>query len=204
MKKWNKLNSPIRDAMIKHLEMDAAKWGTISEKQHAALERQALNVIKCTRAPTELAMTEFGPSSEEKRKKDLLQAVTNTFHANKDLAREEAIIDEGAKETEREHAARMRDAPFAKSGRERVTTCRKNAPKGGKATAHYTDEEITNAFATFKQRNPGKIEWDAATALIRKGQPLDKYKKVTGPWNRIGRIAKDGLGITRNEWYQAL
>ncbi len=78
------------------------------------------------------------------------------------------------------------------------------APLGGKATAHYTDEEVTRAFTDFKQRNSKKSAWDAANALIREGKPLSRYKKVTGPWNRIKRIAKSQSGVTLEEWFDEL
>ena len=111
---------------------------------------------------------------------------------------------EARTDKDKEQKARMKDAPFAESGRERIKTCRKNAPKGGKATAHYTDAKITNAFATYKQRHPSDTLWSASNALIRKGQPLDDYKEAQGPYKRIQRIASVSQGITRDEWYGAL
>jgi hypothetical protein len=92
----------------------------------------------------------------------------------------------------------------ASKHREQVTTLRTIATKGGKATAHYTDAQITNAFADFKQRNPSKTAWDAANALIRPGQALSDWKHVNSPWNRIRRMAQAQLGITREEWFDAL
>ncbi len=105
---------------------------------------------------------------------------------------------------DKERTTRLKDAPYAESGRERIKTCRKNAPKGGKATAHYTDAEITNAFTTFKQRNPGKSAWAASSSLIREGQPLDSFGEAQGPYKRIQRIASVSQGITRDAWYGAL
>lgn len=94
--------------------------------------------------------------------------------------------------------------PDAAKGAAQRNQCRKNAPEGGKARAHYTHTQITDAFAGYKRRNPDKSAWDAAHALIRKGNVLDKYKTVTGPWNIIKRLANDGDGITVNEWYGCL
>jgi hypothetical protein len=94
--------------------------------------------------------------------------------------------------------------PDATRGRKQVEQCREIAPIGGQATAHYNDAEVTNAFAEFKRRNPRKTAWDAANALIRPGKALSDYKSVTGPCNRIGSIAEKQLGITREEWFEAL
>jgi hypothetical protein len=99
--------------------------------------------------------------------------------------------------------------PYAARGRKQLQQVQDIAPIGGKATAHYTDADVTKAFTDFKKRNPRnprnprKGAWEAANALIREGQPLARYKTVTSPWNRIERIAK-GLGISRDDWFDDL
>lgn len=87
---------------------------------------------------------------------------------------------------------------------QRLEHLREIAPQGGKATAHYTVAEVTVAFTDYKARNPGKSAWDAASALIRKGEPLDRWKHQNSAWNRIERIADEQLGITRQEWFDNL
>jgi hypothetical protein len=94
--------------------------------------------------------------------------------------------------------------PLAQKGQAQVDQCRANAPKGGKSRGNYTDAQIQQAFAQYKQRNPGKTAWDAAQALIREGQPLDGFKTVTGPWNRIARMAGSQWGVTRDDWFSGL
>jgi len=86
----------------------------------------------------------------------------------------------------------------------RLAQVRSIASKGGKSTAHYTYAQITVAFTDYRERNPGKTAWEAANALIRKGQPLDKYKKVTGPWNQAKRIAENTLGLSVEDWFADL
>lgn len=78
---------------------------------------------------------------------------------------------------------------------------------GGKATAHYTDAQVTQAFREYKLRhshNSPCSPWDAANALVRDGQPLDGYKDYQGPWKRIKRMADNGHGITPEQWFNDL
>jgi hypothetical protein len=113
-----------------------------------------------------------------------------------------AELAEGASSTAYDHEFLE---PDAGRGRAQVSRCKANAPKGGRAAAHYTDAVVEQAFAEYKQRNPpDKTAWDAAQCLIRSGQPLDGYKTVTGPWNRIGRMAGAKWGRTRDEWFDGL
>jgi hypothetical protein len=84
----------------------------------------------------------------------------------------------------------------AAAKRKQDTHCKQIAPHGGKARAHYKHAEIKDEVARFAKRNPKCSPWDAANALIRKGQPLDKYKRVTGLWSLMQRMAKDyGLPV---------
>lgn len=93
-------------------------------------------------------------------------------------------------------------AAIQKTMREHMRTI---ASAGGKATAHYTDAEVAQAFADYKSRTKGKRAWDAANALIRKGQPLDKWKHPNSAWNRVKRIAKaQGKSVTPDDWFANL
>jgi hypothetical protein len=109
-------------------------------------------------------------------------------------------------ESEKTKAERcaQRNSRAADEVRKRKRHLRRIAPKGGRATAHYTDAEIVSVFTAYKNRHPGTSAWDAANALIRRGQPLDKYKTVTGPLNRATRIAQNAQSLTLKVWFDEL
>jgi hypothetical protein len=89
-------------------------------------------------------------------------------------------------------------------GKKQLQQVKTIAPKGGQATAHYTNDEVRNAFAEYRKRNPGKSAWDAANALIRNGNPLQKWKGVSSAMNRIKRIAKNTDGVSVDDWFSNL
>jgi hypothetical protein len=130
------------------------------------------------------------------------------MHTTDSGTRERYLTDVLTIERQRTELYRLRrvdDEPDVSRGRKQLKQVRKIAKSGGKASpSKYSDLVVTAAFEVFKKRNPQAGVWDAANALIRGGMPLDKFKGVTGPWNRIGRIAQDQLGITRAEWYSGL
>ena len=92
---------------------------------------------------------------------------------------------------------------FAKAGRKQLATCKANAPKGGKATAHYTDLHFTLSFSQYREKQrDNKSAWDASHSLTRKGQPLDRYKQGSA-YKRLQRMAKaEGLDVS--EYYENL
>ncbi len=105
-------------------------------------------------------------------------------------------------------AAAESTPPLADAYKKEIKRCEpllKFARINGKNTAHYTDAQVTQAFTEYKRRNPKETAaWAAAEALIREGQPLDKWHHVNSAWKRIGRMAEKGMGITREEWYNGL
>lgn len=88
----------------------------------------------------------------------------------------------------------------AAAQRKRVQNLKQIAPKGGTARAHYTHMKIKVEVERYTKRNPKHSAWDAANALMRKGQPLDKYKRVTGLWSLMQRMAKD-CGLPVDEFF---
>jgi hypothetical protein len=63
--------------------------------------------------------------------------------------------------------------------------------KGGKATAHYSDKIITDAFMEYRKQNPKKSLWDACAFLVRNGNALDDYKTANSAYKKFSRIAKN-------------
>lgn len=90
----------------------------------------------------------------------------------------------------------------AKKGLANTRQNRENAPKGGKATAHYSDLVFESAFCAYRKKNPTKNAWDAANSLTRQGQHLDKLKAGSA-YKRAERIA-ERLAITVDDWFQSL
>jgi hypothetical protein len=85
--------------------------------------------------------------------------------------------------------------PLAKKGRAQVAQCKTNAPKGGKATAHYTDLVFELAVSQYRQKHPEPKAWDACHNLTRQGQPLEKLKPGSA-YKRLERNAKKrGLSV---------
>lgn len=148
---------------------------------------------------------------EDERWQELVTTVTPLLRKNKQLR--DVFMDYVAAHNHLRDTQRLveaysdnqfvRSAPVITEARRRVGTLQTNAAVGGRNTGHYTDAQVTSAFTDYKRRNPGKNAWDAANALIRPGKALSDYKHVNGPWNRSGRIAGQ-LGITRDEWFDAL
>ena len=99
-----------------------------------------------------------------------------------------------------------RMGPDAERGRANLKQNLSNAKLGGEANPNtkYKNPEIELAFTDYKRRNPDKTAWDAANALIRKGEALDKYRTHTGPLNRATRIAKNKWSLPLKDWYENL
>ena len=92
--------------------------------------------------------------------------------------------------------------PDEARGKKQVATLRKIAPKGGKATAHYTDLHFTLSFSQYREKQLDKSAWDASHSLTRKGQPLDRYKQGSA-YKRLERMAaKEGVSVP--EYYENL
>ena len=117
------------------------------------------------------------------------------------------VNDEELLYVERErNLANMRDGwdmmPDARRGKANLQQNRNNAPKGGKATAHYTDLHFTLSFSQYREKQLDKSAWDASHSLTRKGQPLDRYKQGSA-YKRLERMAaKEGVSVP--EYYENL
>ena len=172
----------------KFTQENAKRLGYRKGMDIAPLQDKLLNRIESVKM---MLLHETDPSTQDRLQRD----IQHLLEDSKELVRL-------AEEHEKGRAVRLE--PLANKERKRVRELRKNAPKGGKATAHYTDSEVTAAFTDYKTRNPGKSAWDAANALIRKGAPLDKWKHPNSAWNRTERIADKQLGITRQAWFDNL
>lgn len=93
-----------------------------------------------------------------------------------------------------------------KRGQKNDATCKSNAPKGGRARAHYTHAQIRTAFSEYKYRNPDHCITDAVTNLVKPSADhvtLTKFK-VRGLWNAVGTVAMQEANTTPEKWYARL
>lgn len=179
----------------------------ISKDRNRQLKEFAKQRLACHADPEarKLALKSLAGTATpaEKRRLDRLRK-------NPDVSGERVILFlDSEQEAERVRAlvaeeTGRRMAPDAVRGHKQKKTCVKNAAKGGKATAHYSDADVTQAFTRFRMDNPGKSLWDACNALIRTGRPLDNWKNVNSAYNRTKHIACNRYGITAQAWFDAL
>jgi len=95
--------------------------------------------------------------------------------------------------------------PDAAAKRKHVAQARAVASKGGRAApSNYKDADVTAAFARYHRDNPSRSVWAAANALIRPGRALQRYRRVTGLWQRVERIAQSQFGVSRDDWFANL
>ena len=116
---------------------------------------------------------------------------------------DEEIVDT-ALHSFRDHRV-MRDS--WERGIKNLQTCRAIAKRGGDSSpSKYKDAEIEAAYTQYRERHTTGTVWEATNALIRAGQPLDKYQHVNSLWQRIDRIAKswNGENATRDYWFRHL
>ena len=162
------------------------------------------DLVRCGMLPSDPAPAPPITKKRDAQLRDMAQARLSTSKEGFTMLR---LNDSIEAERVRTHEAELSLGPDAKAKRDHVAKARQNAPKGGKASpAHYKDADIEAVFNTYvtANREKGKTLWEACNALIRPGRALCKYKRITGLWDRVERIAQSKYGITREQWFAEL